>query len=89
MRLDWVGLPVFAWTLACPPKAETKQSRNFSTASYLYHNTVTQSSELNILIISSSYAVIAKRYAIALRVKATVYICTTAAIVDSIAVADV
>jgi hypothetical protein len=40
-------------------------------------------------IISSSYAVISKRYAIALMVKAAVYICTTAAIVDSIAVTDV
>jgi hypothetical protein len=33
--------------------------------------------------------VISKRYAIALVVKATVYICTTTAIVDSIAVANV
>ena len=39
-------------------------------------------------IMSNNYFVIAKRYAIALMVKATVYICTTAAIVDSIAVAD-
>ena len=38
---------------------------------------------------SSSYGLIAKRHAIALMVKATVHICTTAAIVNSIAVADV
>jgi hypothetical protein len=40
-------------------------------------------------MISSSYAVITKRYAIALMVNATVYVLTTAAIVDSIAVTDV
>jgi hypothetical protein len=40
-------------------------------------------------VISSSYAVIAKRYAIASMVKATVYIYTTVAVVDSIAIADV
>jgi len=41
------------------------------------------------LIFSSSCAVIAKRYAIAFNVKPTVYICTTAPIVDSISIADV
>ena len=40
-------------------------------------------------IISSSYPIIAKRCAVTLLVKATVCICTTAAVVDSIAVADV
>ena len=41
------------------------------------------------LIISSSYAAIAKRYSIALTVKATIYICTTVAVIDSIVIADV
>jgi hypothetical protein len=86
---DEVGLgwpAVFARTWLVLPRSRQSSA---NTAIYLYHNTGNQSSELNISINSSSYVIIAKRYAIALMVKATVHICTTAAIVDSIAVADV